>query len=165
MFESEDFNRLLRLIVRGCTMVLRKVLGTLCAPLSISDYIYKHPDKVVGLKHFSSEKQLVTDRSTDKMDISLLCKLILGVFDYMLSGKLKSYITAIKELRDNFLHSDTLEIAAVEKQEFEKQWNAVSGLLIDTIKEGDIDSESEVNNMIDAAKEDSSDLNEISELL
>ena len=99
------------------------------------------------------------------MDISLLCKLILGVFDYMLSGKLKSYITAIKELRDNFLHSDTLEIAAVEKQEFEKQWNAVSGLLIDTIKEGDIDSESEVNNMIDAAKEDSSDLNEISELL
>ena len=131
MSESSNFNRLIQLLAKGGTMVLRQLLSKCTAPLEASDYLYKHQGAVLKLKFTEKQRQRVVGREVDKMDITLLCKLLFDLFNNNLTDKERKCIIDIKKERDTMMHSDYLESAKEDLRLFERRWQVISAVLLD----------------------------------
>ena len=90
MLECEYFNKSIKLLSGGGALVLRRLLEKYSEPLSFSDYIYQNQATVLGLNFFENQRQLVVTREIDKMDITLLGKLVLGLFNKKLTAAEKT---------------------------------------------------------------------------
>ena len=163
MSESSNFNRLIQILAKGGTMVLRQLLGKCTAPLNASDYLYKHQGSVLKLKFTEKQRQRVIALEIDKMDITLLCKLILDLFK--VNDKERKGILAIKSERDNMMHSEFLESAKVDTQQFERRWQIISSVLLDLADELPPPFKRELVDFIDETKKSNPELKEIIETL
>ena len=135
MSESENFNRLVRILARGGTMVLRKLLEKYSAPLSFADFIYQNQAIILKLKFYENQRLLVVGRDLDKMDITLLGKFALGLFKDKMTAKEKDCVNKIKEERDNIMHSDMLETAKINATFFNRKWQEITNILLDIADE------------------------------
>ena len=166
MSESSNFNRLVKLLARGGSMVIKQVINKYSAPLTFSDYIYQNQGTVLKLKLTDKQKQLVAARDIHKMDITLLCKFALDLFKGQLTEKEKSCTVAIRTERDSFMHSDILEAAKLDSQEFERRWQDISFLLLDFAAEtGEQSFTSQLQSFIDDTKKSDPDFQEIFDTL
>ena len=116
-------------------MVLRQLLTKYTAPLEVSDYLYQNQSTVLKLKFYESQRQLVAGGEIDKMDITLLCKLILDLFKTSLTDREKDAVFDIKHERNSMLHSELLESAKLDSKTFEMRWQDISSILLDLADE------------------------------
>lgn len=165
MSESENFNKLIRLLASGGTKVLRKLLDKHSSPLSFSDYIYRNQATVLKLKFYENQRDLVIARDIDKMDITLLGKLSLDLFNGKMTVNEKDCVNKIKQERDNFLHSDVLETAKVATPLFDRRWQEISNILLDLADEIEPVLRDDLQTFIDEVKRTSPDLTEIHKTL
>ena len=165
MSESSNFNRLIQLLAKGGTMVLRQVLDKCTAPLTTSEYIYQNQASVLKLKFTDKQLQRVTGLEIDKMDITLLCKLIFGIFNNVLTDKEKQNIRAIKSERDAMMHSDFLVSAKIPTQMFERRWKDIATALLNTADELQPSIKRELEDFIDKTKNSDPELHEIIQTL
>ena len=162
MSESDNFNRSIRLLAKGGTMVMRRILDKYSDPLSFSDYIYQNQMKILQLKFYENQRGLVVSRAVDKMDITLLGKLVLGLFKDTMTDNETSCINAIKVERDKFLHSEILELAKISTEVFDQRWQIISTLLRDLADEvGEPDFRTQLEDFIEETKKGYPDLAEI----
>ena len=166
MSDSDNFNRLIRLLASGGTMVIRRHLEKYSYPVTFKDYIYQNQGKVLKLKFFENQRDLVIARDIDNMDITLLGKLAFDLFKDKMTTKEKGCISQIKEERDNFMHSKLLETAALETPIFERRWQDISIILLDMADEiGDPSFKTELQSFIDDTKKSCPDFAEIHKTL
>ena len=165
MSESSNFNRLIQLLAKGGTMVLRQVLEKCTAPLTASDYIYQNQGTVLKLKFTEKQRQRVVGLEIDKMDITLLCRLIFDLFNSDLTDEEKKCIRTIKKERDSMMHSEFLESAKVNTQLFERRWQDISAALLNIADELVPSFKRELEDFIDQTKKSDPGLNEIIETL
>ena len=116
-------------------MVLRQLLSKYTAPLDVPDYLYRNQGAVLKLKFYENQRKLVVGGDIDKMDITLLCKLILDLFTTSLTDREKDGISAIKDERNSMLHSELLESAKLDTKTFERRWQDISSILLDLADE------------------------------
>ena len=161
MSESSNFNRLIQLLAKGGTMVLRQVLEKCTAPLTASDYIYQNQGNVLKLKFTEKQRQRVVGLEMDKMDITLLCRLIFDLFNNSLTEKERKYIKNIKMERDSMMHSEFLESAKVNTQLFERRWQDISAALRNIAEELLPPFKRELEDFIENTKKSDPELNEI----
>ena len=135
MSEREYFNKLIKLLSGGGALVLRRLLEKYSEPQSFADYIYHNQTTVLGLKFFEKQRQLVVNREIDKMDITLLGKLVMGLFKNKMTAIEKTSVNNIKEERNNFMHSDVLKEAKIEEHVFYRRWKIISSILLDAAVE------------------------------
>lgn len=118
--------RLLQLFYIG-PKVLREVANGLSAPDSFEDYMYRHQSDLVDskIKLTKEEIDLVVKRDVDKMDITLLIKMIIRLFEGNLKqnqpGILKS-ISNLRALRNKFVHSGLINLAKISTHDFTQTW-------------------------------------------
>ena len=165
MSESSYFNRLIQLLGKGGTMVLREVLNKCTAPLSASEYIYQNQHAVLKLKFTEKQRQRVVGLEIDKMDITLLCNLIFGLFNNALTDNEKQNIRAIKGERDAMMHSEFLESAKVTKQIFERRWQVISSALLNIADDLQPPFKRQLEDFIEKTKTSDPELNEIIQTL
>ena len=165
MSESENFNRLVRILARGGTMVLRKLLEKYSAPLSFSDFIYHNQAIILKLKFYENQRLLVVGRDLDKMDITLLGKLALGLFKDKMTMIEKDCVNKIKEERDNIMHSDMLEIAKISEPLFNRRWQEITNILLDIADEIDPQFKVDLQTLIEETKKSCPELAEIYKIL
>lgn len=97
MSETINFIRHVILLARGGTMVLRQLLGKYTAPLKIAEYFYQNQSSVLKLKFTDKQRELVIGRDIGKMDITLLCKLVLDLFKTKLTNEERKWHSSIKK--------------------------------------------------------------------
>ena len=165
MSESSNFNRLIQLLAKGGTMVLRQVLEKCTAPLTASDYIYQNQGTVLKLKFTEKQRQRVVALEIDKMDITLLCRLIFDQFNSDLTDEEKKCIRTIKKERDSMMHSEFLESAKVNTQLFERRWQDISAALLNIADELVPSFKRELEDFIEQTKKSDPGLNQIIETL
>ena len=165
MSESENFNRLVRILARGGTMVLRKLLEKYSAPLSFSDFIYHNQAIILKLKFYENQRLLVVGRDLDKMDITLLGKLALGLFKDKMTMIEKDCVNKIKEERDNIMHSDMLETAKISELLFNRRWQEITNILLDIADEIDPQFKVDLQTLIEETKKSCPELAEIYKIL
>ena len=168
MTEAENFNRLIRLIAKGGTKVIRELLNKYSPHKKFMDYLYNNQGLLDKLKAklTDKEKDLVSNRDFDKMDITLLCKLALNIFKDKMTTDEATYLGKIKQERDSFLHSDILEICKVEHLFFSRKWQCISAILEDMALEvGGADFRLEIQIVIKDTEKSSPTLTEIQETL
>ena len=166
MAEREYFNKLIKLLSGGGALVLRQLLEKYSAPLSVVDYVYQNQATVLGLKFFENQRQLVVAREIATMDITLLGKLVKGLFNNKMTATERTSVNNIKEERDNFMHSDVLKEAKIEEQAFNRRWKTISSMLFDAAVEiGPNEFKTEVETFIRETQEGAPQGNEISEIL
>ena len=167
MSERENFNKLIKLLAGGGTLVLRQLLEKYSAPLSFSDYVYQNQVKVLDLRFFENQRTLVVTREIDKMDITLLGKLVIGLFKDSITETEKNSVNNIKEERDSFMHSDVLKEAKIEEHVFNRRWKTISSILLDIAAEiGPTEFKTDLETFIkDTQEESSSQYDEIHEIL
>ena len=165
MSESSNFNRLIQLLTKGGTMVLRQVLEKCTAPLTASDFIYQNQGTVLKLKFTEKQRQRVVGLEIDKMDITLLCRLIFDLFNNSLTEKERKCIKNIKMERDSMMHSEFLESARVNTQLFERRWQDISAALRNIADELLPSFKRELEDFIENTKKSDPELNEIIETL
>ena len=166
MSEREYFNKLIKLLSGGGALVLRQLLEKYSAPLSFVDYVYTNQATVLGLKFFENQRQLVVNREIAKMDITLLGKLVKGLFHNKMTATERTSVNNIKEERDNFMHSDVLKEAKIEEHVFNRRWKTISSILLDAANEvGPNEFKAEVETFIRETQESAPQGNEIREIL
>ena len=166
MSDSENFNRLIRLLARGGTITIRKSLDKYSTPVKFADYIYQNQMKVLKLKFYQNQRALVVARDIDKMDITLLGKLLLELFKDKMTPKEQACVNGIKEERDKFMHSEMLETAEVSTPLFNQKWQDISALLLDLADEiGDPVFVTELKDFIENTKKSSPGFAEIHKIL
>ena len=146
-------------------MVLRKVLEKYSAPLSFSDYIYSNQAIILKLKFYENQRLLVVARDIDKMDITLLGKLSLGLFKDKMTAKEKNCVNKIKEERDNFMHSDMLETAKVTTTLFNRRWQDITSTLLEIADEMDPQFKVDLQSFIEETKKSCPELSEVYNIL
>ena len=166
MSERENFNKLIQLLSGGGTLVLRQLLEKYSAPLRFVDYVYRNQATVLGLKFFENQRQLVVTREIDKMDITLLGKLLTGLFKDKMTVMERNLVGNIKEERDSFMHSDILKEAKIEEQVFNRRWKIISSILLDIAVEiGSNEFNTDVEKFIKETEESVPHGNEIHDIL
>ena len=166
MSEREYFNKLIKLLSGGGALVLRQLLEKYSAPLSFVDYVYQNQTTVLGLKFFENQRQLVVNREIAKMDITLLGKLVMGLFHNKMTATESTSVNNIKEERDNFMHSDVLKEAKIEEYVFNRRWKTISSILLDAANEIEPNEfKTEVETFIRETQERAPQGNEILEIL
>ena len=166
MSEREYFNKLIKLLSGGGALVLRQLLEKYSAPQSFDDYVYTNQATVLGLKFFENQRQLVVTREIAKMDITLLGKLVKGLFNNKMTSTERTSVNNIKEERDNFMHSDVLKEAKIEEHVFNRRWRTISSILLDAAVEiGPIEFRTGVEKFIRETQESAPQGNEIHEIL
>ena len=165
MSESENFNRLVRILARGGTMVLRKLLEKYSAPLSFSDFIYHNQAIILKLKFYENQRLLVVGRDLDKMDITLLGKLVLGLFKDKMTMIEKDCVNKIKEERDNIMHSDMLETAKISEPLFNRRWQEITNILLDIADEIGPQFKVDLQTLIEETKKSCPELAEMYKIL
>ena len=146
-------------------MVLRKLLEKYSTPLSFSDFIYQNQAMILKLKFYENQRLLVVGRDLDKMDITLLGKLALGLFENKMTVKEKNCVDRIKEERDNIMHSDMLETAKVSATLFNRRWQEITNRLLDIADEMDPTVKVELQTLIEETKKSCPELAEIYKIL
>ena len=166
MSEREYFNKLIKLLSGGGALVLRQLLEKYSAPQSFDDYVYTNQATVLGLKFFENQRQLVVTREIAKMDITLLGKLVKGLFNNKMTSTERTSVNNIKEERDNFMHSDVLKEAKIEEHVFNRRWRTISSILLDAAVEvGPNEFKADVEKFIRETQESAPQGNEIHEIL
>ena len=166
MSEREYFNKLIKLLSGGGTLVLRQILDKYSAPLSFVDYVYQNQATVLRLKFFKDQRQLVVNRDIAKMDITLLGTLVMGLFSNKMTAKERTSVSNIKEERNNFMHSDVLKEAKIEEPVFKRRWRTISSILLDAAVEiGPNEFKTDVETFIRETQESAPQGNEIREIL
>ena len=168
MTEAENFNRLVRLIAKGGTMVIRELLNKYSPHKKFMDYLYNNQGLLDKLKAklTDKEKDLVSNMDFYKMDITLLCKLALNIFKDKMTTDETTYLGKIKRERDSFLHSDILEICMVDHLFFSRKWQYISTALEDMALEiGGADLRREIEIVIKDTEKSSPTFSEIQETL
>ena len=166
MSERENFNKLIQLLSGGGTLVLRQLLEKYSAPLRFVDYIYRNQATVLGLKFFENQRQLVVTREIDKMDITLLGKLLTGLFRDKLTVTEIDLLKNIKDERDNFMHSDVLKEARIDENVFKRRWKTISSILLDITAEiGSPGFKTDIETLIKDIKENSANCAEVHRIL
>lgn len=152
MSESNNFVRLVVLYSRGGTMVLNKLLEKYSKPNKFSDYMFIHQNDILRRKNsmFSSEFDLIVNRKTDMMDVTLLCKLAFWLFSNKMTAVENKAVNDIKEKRNEFFHSDILKTAKVGETLANNMFADMSTLLKDTAAHvGDTAFVNDVERLID----------------
>ena len=166
MSEREYFNKLIKLLSGGGALVLRQLLEKYSAQLSFVDYVYTNQATVLGLNFFENQRQLVVNREIAKMDITLLGKLVKGLFHDKMTATERTSVNNIKEERDNFMHSDVLKEAKIEEHMFNRRWKTISSILLDAANEIEPNEfKTEVETFIRETQESAPQGNEIREIL
>ena len=166
MSEREYFNKLIKLLNGGGTLVLQQILEKYSAPLSFDDYVYQNQATVLGLKFSKDQRQLVVNRDIAKMDITLLGTLVMGLFRNKMTAKERTSVSNIKEERNNFMHSDVLKEAKIEEHVFKRRWRTISSILLDAAVEiGPNEFKTDVETFIRETQESAPQSNEIHEIL
>ena len=166
MSEREYFNKLVKLLSGGGALVLRQLLEKYSSPLSFVGYVYTNQATVLGLKFFENQRQLVVNREIAKMDITLLGKLVKGLFHDKMTATERTSVNNIKEERDNFMHSDVLKEAKIEEHVFNRRWKTISSILLDAANEiGPSEFKTEVETFIRETQESAPQGNEIRDIL
>ena len=166
MAEREYFNKLIKLLSGGGALVLRQLLEKYSAPQSFVDYVYTNQATVLGLKFFKDQRQLVVNRDIDKMDITLLGTLVMGLFRNKMTAKEMTSVNNIKEERNNFMHSDVLKEAKIEEHVFKRRWKTISSILLDAAVEvGPNEFKTDVETFIKETQESAPQGPEINEIL
>ena len=166
MSDSENFNRVVRLLAGGGTLGLRRLLEKYSAPVSFFDFIYQNQGKVLQMKFFDNQRSLVISRDIDKMDITLLGKLAFDLFKDKLSPKERICINSIKDERDNLMHSETLNTAKIPSTVFDGKWQDISTVLLDLADEiGDPAFKGDLQDFIQETKNSNPDIREIHKIL
>ena len=101
------------------------------------------------------------------MDITLLGKLVIGLFKDSITETEKNSVNNIKEERDSFMHSDVLKEAKIEEHVFNRRWKTISSILLDIAAEiGPTEFKTDLETFIkDTQEESSSQYDEIHEIL
>ena len=147
-------------------MVLRKSLDKHSAPHTFAEYIYQNQMKVLKIKLYDNQRVLVVARDIDRMDITLLCKLLLELFKDNITAKEKDSVAGIKTERDKIMHSEILEKAAVKTEKFEGKWQDITTFLQDLADEiGDAVFQEELKEFIEETKKCSPSNAEIHKIL
>ena len=101
MTEAETFNRLIRLIAKGGTIVIRELLNKYSPHKKFMDYLYNNQRLLDKLKAKLTDKEKdLSNRDFNKMDITLLCKLALNIFKDKMTTDEATYLGKIKQERD-----------------------------------------------------------------
>ena len=131
MTEAENFSRLLRLVAKVGTEVIRELLNKYSSPRKFMDYLYHYQGWLDKLKTklTDKEKKILSNRDFEKMDITLLCKLASNIFKDKMTEDEKLYLGQIKQERDSFLHSDILESCTIDHITFKRKWQEISTIL------------------------------------
>ena len=125
----------MKLYLKGGSLILHKILDKHSEAQGFSAYLYAHQTLVLKLKLSETEKELMVNRDFEKMDITLLCKLALCLFDKKMSANESSYIRRIRDKRNELLHSERLEDATIEASVFKTKWNEMTNLLLNAAGE------------------------------
>ena len=166
MSERENFNKIVRLLSGGGTLVLRQLLEKYSAPLSFSDYVYQNQMTVLNLKFFENQRNLVVAREIDKMDITLLGKLLTGLFKDKMTGTEIDLVKNIKDERDNLMHSEVLKEAKLDENVFNRRWRTISSILLDIATEiGSPGLKTDIETLVNEIKETTANCSEIHEIL
>ena len=166
MSEREYFNKLIKLLSGGGTLVLRQILEKYSSPLSFVDYVYHNQATVLRLKFFKDQRQLEINRDIAKMDITLLGTLVMGLFRNKMTAKERTSVSNIKEERNNFMHSGVLKEAKIEEHVFKRRWKTISSILLDAADEvGPNEFKTYVETFIRETQESAPQENEIREIL
>ena len=146
-------------------MSLRKLLEKYSAPLTFSDFIYHNQALILKLKFYENQRLLVVGRDLDKMDITLLGKLALGLFKDKMTVKEKTCVNRIKEERDIIMHSDLLETGKISEVSLNRKWQVITTLLLELSDEIDTKFKDELQTFIDETKKSCPELAEIYKVL
>ena len=166
MSESENFNKIVRLLARGGTMVLRNLLQKYSPPVPFCDFLYQNQSTVLKIKLNDKQLRLVAARDLDKMDITLLSKLVIGLFKSKMTDREKQLTLDLVAERDNFMHSEILEAGKISCTNFSRKWQELSTLLEDMAKEiGDLALQTELYDFIEDGKKTCPDLADIYKIL
>ena len=131
MSETTNFNRLIRLIAKIGSNVIRELLNKYSSPENFMDYLYHNQDLLNKLKLRDDEIDLLSNRDFEKMDITFLCKLASNIFKDNMTHDEKIYLDKIKQQRNSFLHSGILESCRVDDVAFQRKWQEISAILLD----------------------------------
>ena len=165
MSERENFNKVIRLLSGGGTLVLRHLLEKYSAPLSFSEYVYQN-QAVSKLKFFENQRKLVVAREIDKMDITLLGKLLTGLFKDKMTRTEIDLVKNIKDERNNLMHSEVLNEAKLDENVFNQRWRTISSILLDIATEiGSPASKTDIETLINEIKTTPSNYSEVHEIL
>ena len=74
-------------------------------------------------------------RNVEEMDITLLGKLLIGLFKGEMTAKEINFVTNIKKERDCFMRFDILKEAKIEEHAFDRRWKIISAILLDIAME------------------------------
>lgn len=166
MTEAENFSKLLRLIAKVGTMVIRELLHKYSSPMKFMDYLYHNQGLLDKLKLTDDQKDLLSNRDFEKMDITLLCKLVSNIFKDKMTAAEKQYLDKIKRERDLLLHSDILESCTVDHIAFKRKWQEISTILkCMALEIGRVDLQREIETMIEDTKKSSPTFSEVRETL
>ena len=142
--ESVRFCRLVKLLVGGGTKVLRLLLEDLSAPDTFEEYLYQHQAEVFELKLTEDQKTLIINRDVEKMDITLLHRLIMKLFKDKLTQTQRKLVNGLKAERDKLVHSDLIEKAQLNVTDFARRWDDIDTILLklsDTIRTAGVKKE------------------------
>ena len=170
MSEREYFNKVIRLLSGGGTLVLRHLLEKYSAPLSFSEYVYQNQALVFKLKFFENQRELVVAREIDKMDITLLGKLLTGLFKDKMTRTEIDLVKNIKDERNNLMHSEVLKEAKLDENVFNQRWRTISSILLDIATEigspaSKTDIKTDIKTLINEIKTTPSNYSEVHEIL
>ena len=135
MSELLNFKRLLKLYLKGGSLILHRILEKYSEAQGISAYLYANQSLVLKLKLSETEKELIVNRTFEKMDVTLLCKLALCLFDKKMSADESLYIRRIRDKRNELVHSERLKDAAIESSVFNTKWNEMAVILMNAARE------------------------------
>lgn len=132
------------------------------------DYLYHNQGLLDKLKSKLSDdqKDLLSNRDFEKMDITHLCKLASNIFKDVLTADEKLYLGKIKQERDLLLHSYILESCTVDDVAFKRKWQEISTILnCMALEIGGVGLQQETQAMIEETKKSSPTIAEIREIL
>ena len=144
--ESFRFCKLVKLLAGGGTKVLRLLLEDLSAPYTFEEYLYQHQAEVFELKLTEDQKALIINRDVEKMDITLLHRLIMKLFKDKLTQTQMKLVNGLKTERDKLVHSDLLETAQLNNIDFGRRQADIETILLklsDTIRAAGVKQEME----------------------
>lgn len=158
----------IELLFNGGTKLFLSLAEELSAPESFENYIQQHQPEIFGSKSIKLTKKqmdLAIGRKVDKMDITLLNKLILLFFEKKLNNEVSKSIRSIKALRDEFAHSYLLEIWKLDRSYVEQKWEEIKKELLSLSNIMGADVTNEIQDFIRVTRNSAPDFEAIKEMV
>ena len=165
-FDRINFCKIVQLLAGGGTKVLRALAEDLSGPTTFKDYLYQNQSKVFEIKLSEDQRNLIIKRDVEKMDITLLHRLIMKLFKNKLTGTQFKIVNALKTERDQLVHSDLLETVKLNDKDFIHKWLDIETLFLKlsaTIETAGV--KGEMSEFIRTIRDTVPDFDEISDIL